>query len=432
MKGDSMKLKKISLFQVIILILSVCLTACGGNSSDAKRQDSDETASQNKESKATTDVVEIEFFNQKSEIVDFINDLIVDFESENPGIKVTQTQVPDAKTVLNSRIASGDVPDVVGCYPDEAEFQAMVSGDTFADLTGDAVLENVDSSFLEDIKIDGKDYNVPLTLNSWGIYYNKTQFKALGLEVPTTWDDFIDVCETIKATGITPLATSLKEGWTTGHIGEAVALSIAGADGACDFFADPSVKFEDSVYYGEFINRLDTFADYSKPDASSTSYADAAGEFARGEALMMPQGIWTLPMFQQAGMTDEIGMFPLPNDEGKGVIQFGVDLAVSISADTPHLEEAKAFAAFLASPKAAQYLADKEGSPSTITGVTTDVPETEGVTSLLFETGRNEKWYHFSWEPGIDGEWGNEVASYFVLRDAKLLAQTLNGLFEKN
>ena len=52
--------------------------------------------------------VTIEYFNQKTEMVDTLKEIIKDFEKENPKIHVKMTSVPSAGTVLKTRMLAGD------------------------------------------------------------------------------------------------------------------------------------------------------------------------------------------------------------------------------------------------------------------------------------------------------------------------------------
>lgn len=61
---------------------------------------------------------------------------------------------------------------------------------------------------------DGKLYAVPVNGYWEGLFVNKTVLADCGLEAPTattTWDEFVKMCETIKAKGYTPIASSLQE-----------------------------------------------------------------------------------------------------------------------------------------------------------------------------------------------------------------------------
>ena len=62
--------------------------------------------------------------------------------------------------------------------------------------------------------VDAKAYAVPSSGYWEGMFVNKTVLADCGLEVPgpdTTWDEFMEMCETIKSKGYTPIACSLQE-----------------------------------------------------------------------------------------------------------------------------------------------------------------------------------------------------------------------------
>ena len=42
--------------------------------------------------------------------------------------------------------------------------------------------------------------------NVGGVFYNQDLFEEQGVEVPTTWTEFLDVCKALKDKGIQPLA----------------------------------------------------------------------------------------------------------------------------------------------------------------------------------------------------------------------------------
>ena len=54
--------------------------------------------------------------------------------------------------------------------------------------------------------IDGNIYAVPFYKTSFGIIYNQVIFKELGLEVPRTYGEFLEVCRVLKQNGTAPLA----------------------------------------------------------------------------------------------------------------------------------------------------------------------------------------------------------------------------------
>lgn len=410
----------------MIPLLTMMLAVSAGCSSNSNSNQGDQGTTGDNTKKVT-----IELFNQKSEIKDNLNQIIKDFNVENPNIEVKQVQVPDSRKVLYARMASNDLPDIMSIFPNESDFKTQAKSGYFMDLTGSDILSAINPTFLEDVKYEGKDYSVPLTMNAYGIYYNVTQFEKLGLKVPTSWAELEQTAAAIKAKDMIPFATSFKAQWSVGHLTETLMVNGAGAEAANQFFADPSAKAGDNAAFQKLIAQMDFIRDNSQLDSPGHDYADAVNLFATGEALMLPQGIWAVPMIQQAGMQDEYKMFPVPNDEGKGIVVGGIDYALAISARSEHPEEAKKFVKFMTEQKTAQYLADNEKSPSTITGVKADAPQTEDVTKLLTEEGRYYPWPHFNWQAGQDGNWGAETSAYMIIKDKKAFESSTNKEFGK-
>lgn len=91
-------LKKAALIGAAI-VTAVSLSACGKQDSNSGKK------------------VTIEYFNQKKEMSSTLKSIIKDFEKKNPDIHVKEVDVPNAGTVLKTRILSGDVPDVINIYP---------------------------------------------------------------------------------------------------------------------------------------------------------------------------------------------------------------------------------------------------------------------------------------------------------------------------
>ncbi|ULO06622.1 extracellular solute-binding protein [Paenibacillus sp. 19GGS1-52] len=117
--------KPLSLALALLISISV-LSACGSNKSS--------DSSTNGETTKSGEKVKVEFFQYKSEAVATYDKLIAKFEAANPGIDVVQTNVPEAATVLKTRIAKGDVPDIISVGGD-AQFEDLATNGVLADLT---------------------------------------------------------------------------------------------------------------------------------------------------------------------------------------------------------------------------------------------------------------------------------------------------------
>lgn len=190
-----------------------------------------------KKEESSGDKTTIEFFSQKKEMKGTLEEIISDFENKNPDIKVKLTNVPDAGTVLKTRITSDDIPDVINSYPQNADFQEWAKAGIFEDLTGKDYLKNLKKGSAEVYTIEDKVYSVPLTSNAWGFYYNKNAFKELGLEIPKTWSKFEKLVKTIQDKDKVPFAASINtaDAWTLNGYHQLAWTTINGGfDGAND------------------------------------------------------------------------------------------------------------------------------------------------------------------------------------------------------
>jgi len=150
--------------------------------------------------------VELEFFQNKREAVETFDRLIEKFEKENPDINIEQNHVPDAETVLRSRLARNNIPDIMGLGGNFTYGQIADAG-IFKNFDDAPYLKNIQPAYkemLQDLHEGNSNYGVPFTANANTVLYNKDKFKELDLDIPKTWDEFIAAAETIQKNGGTP------------------------------------------------------------------------------------------------------------------------------------------------------------------------------------------------------------------------------------
>ena len=104
--------------------------------------------------------LKIEFFQQKGEEgpQKGYKAIIEKFNEENPDIEIEMNTVPDAGTVLTSRISSGDIPVIFSDYPTQTQFKQKVANGYVQDLSDQDFLKNVNESSLEMTKQEDGGY----------------------------------------------------------------------------------------------------------------------------------------------------------------------------------------------------------------------------------------------------------------------------------
>jgi len=416
MKRTKVLCKRISMG--LVFVMSVALLAgCSGKQAETNN---------------TSGKVEIEFLQMKSEAVDTYNKIIAKFEEENPNIKVVQNNVPDAKNVLQTRLASGDAPDVFSVYPNESGYKVQAQDGYFLDLTGQKLLENANSNVLDSVKVSGKDYSLPISMNTIGVYYNTKVFEDLKISVPTNWSEFIAAAQKIKAAGITPFALADKDGWTVGIQANQMTGEEMGKAKVEQFFEAVKNGIQSTAKSAEMntvADRILELRKYGAEDASATGYDQAIANFASGKAAMFINGIWAIPSVQKANPDIKFGMFPLPATKAEDTkVIYGIDAAVAVSAKTSKKDAALKFVEFLSRTDIAQIYADEDKSPSVIKDVKTNFEPIQPLAKMI-EENKCFEWLHFKWAPGMEGQWNTEAQNLAVSKDKNAYFKALDKAF---
>ncbi len=410
-----MKFKSLLKAATTVAFASV-LVACGNSSS------------------SSSSVTEVEFFSQKPEMQATLQEIVDDYNKSQDEVKVKLTSVPDAGTVLKTRIANGEAPDVINIYPQNADFKGWAADGQFVDLTDESdILGNLNEGAAEAYAVDSKIYNVPLTTNVSGIYYNKDAFDKLGIEVPKSLAEFQDIVKKIKDDGQTPFAEALGDPWTVNGYAQLAWIQSAGSPQAAnDYlrFSDKGAIKSDEVTKN-VAAYLDLLAGNGQSNSDGALYADTVAVFAEGKALMMANGSWALTVIKQQEPDFEVGFFPMPGLTADAPVMTvgAADMAVSISADSENIDASKDFVKYLSSTEAMQKYYDVDGSPTSVKGVETEgkFEELADVAALAF-TDQQAIWLHSEWT-SEETFWDVNV-SYIKNKDLTAYTDALNTFFD--
>ena len=135
-----------------------------------------------------------------------LESLVADFEKEHPNIKVNlqnQVNYGDLNQILVATMQSpSDLPTITQAYPDwMLQFEdANLVTDLTDMVKGEDGIEDYDDilpGVREEIEQDGKIMGLPFNKSTEVLWYNKTLFDELGLEVPKTYDELKEVSKKI-------------------------------------------------------------------------------------------------------------------------------------------------------------------------------------------------------------------------------------------
>jgi multiple sugar transport system substrate-binding protein len=136
-------------------------------------------------------------------------ELLAQFEAENPNIDVEFTLVPDQEwdTTLNTAIASGDIPDLfnqatfaIGQFYAQgllAPVDPVAAG--YEDMQAIIDAYAAGESLLAGAMFDGQLYGLPTELSTYACYTNDDLWAAAGLDpatdFPETWEEMAEVAQ---------------------------------------------------------------------------------------------------------------------------------------------------------------------------------------------------------------------------------------------
>jgi len=241
---------------------------------------------------------------------------------------------------------------------------------------------NLDESFSPSIiesavSYNGQKYLVPITQHFVVMFYNKKVFDALKITPPETWDEFVRVCEQVKAAGLTPIALGSKNKWPEQFWFDYLLLRTAGSEyrerlmNGKAHYTDPEVErvFEllaPLIEKGYFTEHPEAY-DYSEAPMVS---------FVKGESAMMLMGSWNLGILSSApyGLIAEkdYDYFEFPVvDEGVPNIALGPIDGLVIPKNAQHIDGGKAVLAYMASVEAQKAMSIGSGALSANTQLDT-------------------------------------------------------------
>ena len=330
-----MKFKKLTSLALSAALMTGLMTGCGSTKSASNEEIVTEI----------TEPVEITFWHaMNGDLEKTLQNLTDKFMASNENITVTlqnQSSYPELQQKITATTASPqDLPTLTQAYPhwmvnavqDEllVDLKPYIENETI----GDENYTNILEGFRTGSEVDGKVYGMPFNKSTEVIWYNKTLFDELGLEAPTTFEEFAQVSKTItEKKGIVGAGfDSLNNFYTT-------YLKNKGVD----FNSETDVTSAESVEAANYY--LDGVKEGYFRIAGTDNYL--SGPFA-AEQLGMYVGSNAGESFVKQAVDGkfEIGVAPYP---AESVMQQGTDLYMFSNATAEQRTAAFEFLKFLTS-----------------------------------------------------------------------------------
>ncbi len=388
-----MKAKKlIALVLASAMTFSLALTGCGGDSGNSGEESTGSGGSADSGSAGGATEVTFWTLNTRQNAVDPI---VEEFNSAHDDIKVTVSyyDTDGIKDACKVAASSKTLPNMWFNWGGSLGGFYAENGLTY-DLTQYAQDNNWSDKFTQTsmdlCTLDGKLSGYPTSFNVLGIYYRKDIFKDNNIEVPTTFEEFEEVCAKLKENGITPISTAGLNGWHTMRFVELLIEHYAGSE-----LHDKMNIFDESYNNETVVKALEKYQEFCDkgyfPEGFLTQDPnDTLIAMANGQCAMDIQGQWQDGKILQEGLDiADYGVFPFPSGETNRMSAFAEMTQFNVDNSEEELDACVQFMDFYYSEENVEQYGEYYNLPlpKTDAEMPEGQPNVEELMTLAEETG---------------------------------------------
>lgn len=351
----------VALLVGLVLALAVVAAGCGGDDDGGAPEGSEDVS-------GSISLMGI-WVGAEQEAIEGVLD---GFRELYPNVEVNYLPAGDELvTRLSTAIEGGNPPDLAtvaqpGTIADFAERGVIQP----LDFAADAATENLGESVVETGSVDGTLYGILVkVINKATVWYNVQAFEDAGVEPPETWDEFLEVAQTLNDSGIPAFSLAGADGWTLTDLFENVYIRTAGVE-MYDQLAAHEIPWTDQSVKDALARMAEIYGDTANMAGGRAGalQTDNAGSISKvltdqPEAAMVIEGDF-VPTAVETDLEPETGynVFTFPSIDGSDPAVVAAGDFVAMFRDSP---AAQALVEYLTSAEAAEAWASRGiGTPN--------------------------------------------------------------------
>ncbi len=387
-----MNRRKLALVLSVLLALSGFLLACGGAATPAAPPAPTQPAptqaaptqppptqpapTQPPPTAAPQNITLSVWTNRVGTQAKLLEDIARKFEQENPGIKIDfSAPGSEYEHLMKVKMAAKDMPDVFSTHG----WAKVRYGEFLLDLRDQPWAANIDQAIKPAVVDDaGKVYVLPMDQEKNGPVYNVDILKQYGVDVPTTWDQLLAACETIKtksAGKVTCIHMGGADTWPVGQYYDffSTPLAISPATNDAKALLDGTYDWNKYVVLSKNLLALKQKG-YLNKDALTAKYSDSATALAEGKVAFGFYGAFLCEEALKTNPKLNCGLMPIPAlAAGDAPTFVGGELTTwGVWKDSKNVDAAKKLVAYYAKPENIAAVANSNRAPAGLTGVQVD------------------------------------------------------------
>ncbi len=216
------------------------------------------------------------------------------------GVRVELWGDPRTADIIKPRLLRGDPPDLI--LDERLPIWLLIAAKKLQPFTealeqsppgSDQPWGSLFAPGMLDMFRSDEVYALPAAYGAWAVWYDARLFREHGWSVPSTWDEFTALCESIKAAGIAPIAMQGKYpsfyAWNTfvpivQRVGGLAAINRINALEA-DAFSHPDAIEAARIFQELALN-------YFQRGYMAMTHTESQLQFVNNQTAMIFCGIW--------------------------------------------------------------------------------------------------------------------------------------------
>ncbi|MCL6547711.1 MAG: extracellular solute-binding protein [Alicyclobacillus sp.] len=351
--------------------------------------------------------VTITFLHWRGEDVPAFNKIIADFHKLHPDINVQMKVIPSDQYIAQAQadLTGPNGADVFTSFPG-AEFSAIEKAGLYTDLTNQPFVKDYNPNLIQAGQDNGKQLAIPYQVVFNMPVYNADLFKQLGLSIPSDWNGFLKLCQTLKDKGYTPIIFAGKV--SAGQFFNDMVMNNVPDPKVFTGLLNGSSKLTDPGFLKTF-QQLSELAKkgYFQKGPLGTSQDAATALFAEGKAGMLALGSYQMaPVNADNNSAFQMGLLaPITTDNASQAQYQGIDTTtfmLGVNANSPHKQQAEAFISYLSEPQVAAEYANATDQMVTVQNVKYTDPALQSMEPMLSKPLRFQPMYTLTNQQVVD------------------------------
>jgi len=283
-----------------------------------------------------------------------MQNVISDFEKRNPNIKIDyiKQDPKEYRERLATRILNGTGPDIFRFhntwFPMFSDMLLPMSSDT---IKKEEFQNNFYTVIQKDLVKNGAIYGIPLEIDTLSLFVNTDSFKAAGVEVPKTWEEFAKTARSLTVkdenNNIKSAGAALGTFDNITHAPDIISLLLLQNSANLNNLNSTSQNAAEAFnFYISFVKENNVWDEKQDPSILA---------FAKGNLSMFFGYSWDIFIIKNANPNLNFAIYPVPHlpDKNISIASYWVE---GVSLKSKHQRESLLFMKFISEKETEQKL----------------------------------------------------------------------------